>query len=105
MRAMTRRLVAVVLYVLLLCMQQEGQRHAIDHLRAQLGQNHERALEIVPAPCDECALLAGAAHAVSADAPVHAAVVTPAHRADVTFASAERASLHHYFAQGPPARS
>jgi len=63
---MARGFVVALLYVLLLGMQQEGLRHGIvDHLRGELAQAHERALVAPGGPCDECALLAGAAHAVA----------------------------------------
>jgi hypothetical protein len=63
---MARRFVVAFLYVLLLCMQQEGLRHGIvEHLRGELAQAHERALVNPAGACDECALLAGAAHAVA----------------------------------------
>lgn len=64
---MPRRVLLVGLYFLLLGLQHEGYRHGFDHLRAQLAQAHERALQLPAEPCDECALLAGAAHAATAD--------------------------------------
>src|ERR1700742_5102988 len=99
---MTRRLAVAVLYVLLLCLQQEGYRHGLDHLRAELAQAHERALQLPAEACDECALLAGSAHALSGAAAVVAAEacdpLSPPSRA-VAFAPA---AARYYAARAPP---
>ena len=99
---MVRGFFVACLYVLLLGLQQEGLRHGIDHLRGELAQAHERALVAPGEPCDECALLAGAAHAV---ASVPAAYVAP----HATFdAPLPRAPSHtpiparYYAARAPP---
>lgn len=102
---MPRRIVAVLLYVLLLCMQQEGYRHGLEHLRAQLIQAHEHALQLPDAPCDECALLAGASHAVAAaTAQLHAESASIG-IADVPAATPALETRRYYSARAPPLRS
>ena len=102
---MPRRIAAVLLYVLLLCMQQEGYRHELDHLRAQLIQAHEHALQLPDSPCDECALLAGAAHAVAAaSAQLHVESASIG-VADVPAASRALETHRYYSARAPPLRS
>ena len=102
---MLRGILVALVYVLLLCLQQEGYRHGLDHLRAELAQAHERALQAPAEPCDECALLAGAAHAL---AGVPAALVAPlpdvapAPSRDVSFAPS---FVRHYAARAPPTQA
>jgi hypothetical protein len=102
---MPRRLIAILLYVLLLGMQQEGVRHGLEHLRAQLIQAHEQALQVPDTPCVECELLAGAAHAVAAAPPLldvaHAVADVP----DVRTALVALEAPHYYSARAPPVRS
>ena len=99
---MVRGLFVACLYLLLLALQQEGLRHGLDHLRGELAQAHERAIVAPGEPCDECALLAGAAHAV---ASVPAAYVPPGATFD---APLPRAHAHtpiaarYYAARAPP---
>jgi hypothetical protein len=99
---MTRRVLVVFLYFLLLGLQHEGYRHGFDHLRAQLAQAHERALQLPAGPCDECALLAGAAHA--ATGAVAALAATP--QAHVVPTARPRAHIpllvRAYAARAPP---
>ena len=100
------RLVAALLYVLLLCMQQEALRHQLGHLRGELAQVHEQAVtSTVDGPCDECSLLAGAAyadiarlHAIAALADFVPVAAAHGHVAPPTAA-------HHYAARAPPALS
>jgi len=103
MSAMPRRLVAVLLYVLLLCMQHELARHPLEHLRAQLADAHDQGWHVdVVAPCDECQLLAGAAHAVAAEpSPLHAPHIT-AWRLQSHPCVVARAATRHYSARAPP---
>ena len=87
---MPRRIAAVLLYVLLLCMQQEGSRHGLEHLRAQL---------------DECALLAGAAHAVAAASAQLDAQSVGLGVADAPAATPHLETRRYYSARAPPLRS
>lgn len=100
------RLVALLLYGLLLFMQQEGIRHGFDHLRSELAQAHERAVTLpADGPCDECALLAGGASALlGAPAVPVAGLVDFALPATppVVF---QPAAGRYYSARGPPALS
>jgi hypothetical protein len=100
------RLLALVLYGLLLFMQQEGTRHSIDHLRTELEQAHQRSVGL-PAltPCDECALLAAGANALTGapeafPVPVWQAP-PPATTADAVPADRPR----YYSARAPPLAS
>ena len=99
---MPRRVLLLALYFVLLGLQHEGYRHGLDHLRAQLAQAHERALQLPAEPCDECALLAGAAHAATGDVLAWAATsqgaVQPAARPIAHTARLVKA----YSARAPP---
>jgi hypothetical protein len=101
----SRRLVALLLYVLLLAMQHEGYRHGLEHLRAQLIQAHEHALQLPDAPCVECALLAGGTHAAAAaPPPLHVDhAIADAAPAAVTTVALE--TPRYYAARAPPVRS
>lgn len=97
-----RRTFALVLYVLLLCIQQEGVRHGFEHLKPELAQAHERGFDAVLAPCDECALLAGAAHAIDGAAAL-AVVARPPQAPEVVIPTGTAASAPvHYSARAPP---
>lgn len=103
---MPRRLVAVLLYLLLLCMQQEGIRHELDHLRAQLRDAHEQSWQLaVDSPCDECALLAAAAHAVAPSAAAISLAPSAGWRHAGGQGSFAPATAVHYSARAPPIRS
>jgi len=99
---MPRRIAAVLLYVLLLCMQQEGYRHGLEHLRAQLIQAHEHALQLPDTPCDECALLAGASHAVAATSAQLHVEADSLGVADAPAASPALQTRRYYSARAPP---
>ena len=61
---MTQRLlITFVLSLLLVGMQQEAQRHALEHLRPLLTRSHDVGIHapVDEAACAECALLAGGA--------------------------------------------
>jgi hypothetical protein len=100
---MAARLVVAFLYLLLLGMQQEGLRHVIaDHLRGELAQAHERAIVAPGEPCDECALLAGAAHAVASEA-AHPVALPATFSAPVPRAHAYTpVGVRYYAARAPP---
>ena len=62
-----RILLTFVLSLLLVGMQQEAQRHALEHLRPLLTRAHDVGVHapVDDAACAECALLAGGADAVA----------------------------------------
>lgn len=63
---MHRRVLTCLLSVFLLLMQQEGLRHAIDHVGSALRNLEHSALELPAGDhCTECDLLAGAAGTAS----------------------------------------
>jgi hypothetical protein len=102
MAAMVRGFFVACLYLLLLGVQQEGLRHGVAHLRGELAQAHERAIVAPGEPCDECALLAGAAHAVVS---VAAAYVTPVAASTAPLVPAHSftpATARYYAARAPP---
>jgi hypothetical protein len=103
MAAMTRRLTVAVLYVLLLLMQQEGLRHGIvEHLRGELAQAHERAVVAPGEHCDECALLAGAAHAVASVPAAFAPVLVPFTAPPPRAHAYTPVTVRYYAARAPP---
>jgi hypothetical protein len=103
MTTMPRRLVAVVLYVLLLCMQHELVRHPLEHLRAELADAHAQGWHAdVVAPCDECQLLAGGAHAVAVEASFLQAPHATSWRLETYSRVVARPATRHYSARAPP---
>ena len=102
---MLRGVFVGLLYVLLLCLQQEAYRHGLEHLRSELAQAHQRTLQLPAEPCDECALLAGAAHAVAgASAPLASPApdYVVSRPRDTSFAPVPG---RYYAARAPPAQA
>jgi len=101
---MQRTVLTVLFSLLMLGMQLEGQRHALQHLGDRLHQRHEQGLQLphVDLACAECALLAGTSNAVAAssDSPLFAAVA--AERFDATFSSRGVAAPAYYSSRAPP---
>jgi hypothetical protein len=61
-----RALLAGLLSLLLVGMQQEGLRHALTHWTSALSSGQKQSLQApVDAPCDECTLLAAGANGVA----------------------------------------
>jgi hypothetical protein len=97
-------LLAFVVSLLMLGMQLEGQRHALQHLNDRLHRPHEQSLqqpqgEIV---CAECALLAGASNAVAGSAASTLPVVAPNERFDARLVSRSVAAPTYYSSRAPP---
>jgi hypothetical protein len=99
-----RALFALILSLLLLAVQLEGQRHALQHIGEALRHSRDHSL-VAPSDsgCVECTLLAGASSAVSGDsgeakATAPAQEVTPA--APVPIAPA---FFSYYESRAPPA--
>ncbi len=103
-----RRLLARLLIVLLLGMQQFGQWHAIQHLGDALERLHEQGVSAQQPddPCAVCELLAGGSNAAPATAIVQpgsparfAALVPPG------FPAAAESTPSPYQSRAPPANS
>jgi hypothetical protein len=104
-RRKPRRALALWLAALLLFMQQVAALHPLEHLREQLADRDKPVLQQVAEPCDECALLASAAHAVASDVDVAVpvAAVVDEHAFIVPARAPARFVL--YRSRGPPARA
>jgi hypothetical protein len=100
-----RLVVAFLACLLVLGMQQESLRHAVEHLRPLLQRAHDTGLQlpVADAACAECALLAGGADAVAPHvAPVvDRAGVIPA--GAVAFASRAVPAPVYSATRAPPA--
>ncbi len=93
-----------VVSLLMLGMQLEGQRHALQHLGDRLHRPHEQSLkapqgEIV---CAECALLAGTSNAVAGSAASTLPAVAANARFDAPPASHSVAAPSYYSSRAPP---
>jgi hypothetical protein len=100
------RVVAAVLYVFLLFMQQEAIRHGFDHLRAELDQAHQRSIALPAGTrCDECALLAAGAQALPGAEQVISLPVAVSPLPAAPRAVASSRSLRYYSARAPPSLS
>ncbi len=102
---MSRRWVALLACLLLLGLQEEGLLHGVDHLREQVAQAHERAITHPGTACDECALLAGAAHALASTLPALAAPSGHHLSPGASPASVRIAAPRYYAARAPPQRA
>jgi hypothetical protein len=76
-RTGSRAALAAILSLFLLAMQQDALLHPLEHLREVLSQSSHPVLKAADSPCQECLLLASAAHAVDTTVvlPVFAAPV------------------------------
>jgi hypothetical protein len=94
----------VVFSLLMLGMQLEGQRHALQHLADRLHRPHQQGLQLPPGEivCGECALLAGTSNAVVDSAATVLPVVTSSERLDSRFLSRVSAPTY-YSSRAPPA--
>jgi hypothetical protein len=100
------RIVAVVLYALLLFMQQEAVRHGFDHLRSELAQAHDRQATLpVDTPCDECLLLAAGASALLGGSTIASPPPAQSPLVAVPLALAPRQAPQYYAARAPPVLS
>jgi hypothetical protein len=100
------RIVAVVIYGLLLFMQQEAVRHGTSHLRSELAQAHERQATLpVVTPCEECLLLAAGANALVGDAGGAALSSAQPPLLPAVPPFAPRQAPRYYAARAPPVLS
>jgi hypothetical protein len=75
LRGMQRRFLTCLLSVLLLLMQHEALRHALDHIGAQLQRIEHSVLERpTGSTCTECELIAAGAGSIPATSPASVAV-------------------------------
>ena len=94
------------LAMLLLMMQQEGNRHAVEHVGEWAKPGRQQGLEISGASaayCVECALLAGGANLIAGVVqapPPHASDTTPVL---ALFSTRAAAAPSFYSSRGPPA--
>jgi hypothetical protein len=93
-----------VLSLLMLGMQLEGQRHALQHLGDRLHRPHEQALKLPPGEivCAECALLAGTSNAVAGSDASMLPAVAANRRFDARFQSQSAAAPTYYSSRAPP---
>jgi hypothetical protein len=93
-----------VFSLLMLGVQVEGQRHALQHLGDRLHQPHEQGLHLPQGDivCAECALLAGTSNAVAGSSTSGAPVVTANERFDAPFLSRSVTAPTYYSSRAPP---
>jgi len=94
----------VLFSLLMLGMQLEGQRHALQHLGDQLHRQHEPGLQLPQAEivCAECALLAGSSNAVASAIATMPPGAADAERFDAQFVSQSVAAPTYYSSRAPP---
>jgi hypothetical protein len=98
-------LLTLVFSLLLLGMQLEGQRHALQHLGDRLHRPpHEQGLQLPQAEivCAECALLAGTSNAVAGDGASSLPVVAANERFHASFSSRSVDPPAYYSSRAPP---
>ena len=101
---MQRIVLTFLLSLLLVGVQQESQRHALEHLRPLLTRAHEVGIHapVADVTCVECALLAGGTDAVAVGAgTLHSQATSVEHR---TFAYTPRVvpAPSHFQSRAPP---
>jgi hypothetical protein len=93
-----------VFSLLVLGMQLEGQRHALQHIGDRLHRPHEQGLQLPQAEivCAECALLAGTSNAVAGSSTPEVPVVAANERFSALFLSRSVAAPTYYSSRAPP---
>ena len=93
-----------VFSLLMLGMQLEGQRHALQHLGDRLHRPHEQSMQLPQGEivCAECALLAGTSNAVATSSASTLPVVAADERLDAQFLSQSVAAPAYYSSRAPP---
>jgi hypothetical protein len=94
----------VVFSLLMLGMQLEGQRHALQHLGDQLHRQQENGMQHPQGEiaCAECALLAGATNAIAGTTASTMPAATDTERFDAQFLSQSIAAPTYYSSRAPP---
>ena len=97
-------LLTFVFSLLMLGMQLEGQRHALQHLGDRLHRPHEQGLQLPQGEivCAECTLLAGTANAVAGDGASTLPVVAANERLHEQFSSRSVDPPAYYSSRAPP---
>jgi hypothetical protein len=97
-------LLTFVFSLLMLGMQLEGQRHALQHLGDRLHRPHEQGLQLPQGEivCAECALLAGTSNAVAGDSASTLPVVAASERFHAPFSSRNVDPPAYYSSRAPP---
>ena len=97
-------LLTFVFSLLMLGMQLEGQRHALQHLGDRLHRPHEQGLQLPQSEiaCAECKLLAGTSNAVAGDGASTLPVVAANERFDASFSSRSVDPPAYYSSRAPP---
>jgi len=101
---MFRDVLAILLALLLVGMQQEAQLHALTHVGDLLHRPHEQSLQtqVDDAACAECALLAGGSHAVPTNLATVRAGIARDERIFTSFSSHAVPAPSYYFSRAPP---
>src|SRR6202521_4590637 len=101
---MQRTLLTVLLSLLLLGMQLEGQRHEVQHFGDQLHRSHEQGLQksASNSPCIECALLAGGSHAVAGSVASLPPAIVDSGSVGIRLSSHKVAAPAYYSSRAPP---
>jgi len=98
-----RAVVAVLLALLLLAMQHEGQRHALSHGTQLPGRGQEQSLSAeVESACAECALLAAGAHGIAGGSHALPIAAIAQLRGRYAPVSAPVAAPFYYRSRAPP---
>jgi hypothetical protein len=97
-------LLTFVFSLLMLGMQLEGQRHALQHLGDRLHRPHEQGLQLPQGEivCAECALLAGTSNAVAGESASTPPVVAANERFHAPFSSRSADPPAYYSSRAPP---
>jgi hypothetical protein len=98
-------ILTTVFSLLMLGMQLEGQRHALQHLGDQLHRTHEQGVQLPQGEvaCAECSLLAGTSSAIAGSGFVPLAIAAVVERFDRDFSSRSVAAPAYYSSRAPPA--
>ena len=94
----------VLLSLLMLGMQLEGQRHALQHLGNWLHRPHEQGLQLPQGDiaCAECALLAGTSNAIAGSRTSALPAVAANERIEAQLLSRSVAAPTYYSSRAPP---
>lgn len=101
---MQRTFLTVVFSMLMLGMQLEGQRHALQHLGDQLHRHQQQGLQLPQGEvvCAECALLAGTSNAVAGNSALPLLAAAAIERIHAQFSSRSVAAPTYYSSRAPP---
>jgi hypothetical protein len=94
---------ALILSLLLVCVQLEAQLHALQHIGEALAHSRDHSL-VAPSdqPCAECTLLAGGASAIADDSGQAVVTLAVQERSLFTPVSVTPAFSSYYHSRAPP---